>query len=95
MEPAELLALLVELARESGLPIQRVSRQPVFEGLSPSSSGVCKVKGEVRVLLSDSDPVEERVRVLAMALRRERAEILAGRFLPPALRELLEGEPEP
>lgn len=90
MEPAALLQVLVELAGETGLPVSRVAGQPVFEGLSPSSSGVCRVRGEVRVLLSDSDPVPERIRVLARALLEGRGAELEGRFLPPAVRECLE-----
>ena len=67
MDEAALFQALEELARETGLPLQRVSRQPVFEGLSPSSSGVCKVRGEVRVLISDSDPLPVQIDVLARA----------------------------
>lgn len=95
MEEAALLEALLELARETGLATQRVSRQPVFEGLAPSSSGACKVRGEVRVLLSDSDPPAERIRVLAEVLRRERGEALEGRFLAPAVRRVLEGGDPP
>ena len=90
MEPRELLEALVELARETGLPVQRVGARPAFDGLTPSASGVCKVRGEVRVLLSDSDPVPERVQVLARALARGREQQLEGRFLAPAVRECLE-----
>ena len=90
MEEAALLEALVELAAETGITVQRVSRQPVFEGLSPSSSGVCRVRGEVRVLLSDSDPAAARIRVLARALAAGPQEALEGRFLPPALRACLE-----
>ncbi|MGH0029710.1 MAG: hypothetical protein ACQGVC_07960 [Myxococcota bacterium] len=90
MDERDLLEALVELAAETGLAVQRVSRQPVFEGLSPSSSGTCRVKGELRVLLSDSDPPAARIGVLARALARERGERLAGRYLAPALRECLD-----
>jgi hypothetical protein len=90
MEPAALLEALVALAGETGLPVRRVGETPAFEGLSPSSSGVCRVRGEVHVLLADSDPLPERIRVLARALSEGRAEELAGRFLPPAVRECLE-----
>lgn len=90
MEPAALLDLLVELAGETGLVVGRLSRQPAFEGLSESASGVCRVRGEVRVLLSDSDPLPDRIQVLARALQEARAGELEGRFLPPAVRECLD-----
>lgn len=90
MEDLELFQALLELASETGVAVQRVSRQPVFEGLSPSSSGVCRVRGEVRVLLADSDPLPARIEVLARALSGSRREVLEGRFLAPALRECLD-----
>ena len=91
MEPAALLEVLVLLAAETGLVVQRVAGQPAFEGLPPSSSGVCTVRGEVRVLLSDSDPLAARIQVLARALQSRCGAELEGRFLPPAVRQCLEG----
>lgn len=90
MEAPALLGALVELAESLGLAVQRVGRQPVFEGLSPSSSGTCRVRGEVRVLLADSDPLEVRIEVLARALRELAGPELEERFLPPAVRACLE-----
>ena len=92
MEAAELLEALVELAASVGLVVQRVGRQPAFEGLSPSSSGTCRVRGEVRVLLADSDPLEARIEVLARALRAAAGPALEERFVPPAVRACLEAE---
>jgi len=94
MEERALLEALLELARESALPVQRLGRQPIFEGLSPSSSGVCRVRGELRVLLADSDPVPARIAVLARALHSERGAALQERFLAPALRECLDAAAE-
>lgn len=93
MTPEALLEALHALAGEVGLPVQRVGRQPAFEGLAPSSSATCVVHGEVRVLLADSDPVAVRVAVLARALRRVAGERLEARFLPPAVRACLEEGP--
>ncbi len=93
MEPAALLDALALLAAETGLVVQRVAGQPVFEGLPPSSSGVCTIRGEVRVVLSDSDPLSARIQVLARALRSRCGAELEGRFLPPAVRQCLEGLP--
>jgi hypothetical protein len=92
MDASALLHCLLELAGETGLAVRRVGRQPAFEGLPLGSSGVCRVRGELRVMLFDSDPVPERIRVLARALREIRGAELEGRFLPPAVRECLERE---
>lgn len=89
MEPAALLEALLELAREAGLVVQRVGRQPAFD-LPPVASGVCRLRGEMRVLLADADPLAERIRVLARALCECAAADLEGRYLPPAVRECLE-----
>ena len=93
MEPAALLEALAVLAAETGLVVQRVGGQPAFEGLSPSSSGVCRIRGEVRVLLSDSDPLVARIQVLARALQSRCGAELEGRFLAPAVRQCLEELP--
>jgi hypothetical protein len=64
------------------------------------ASGVCRVRGELWVVLSGSDPPEARAAVLAGALRAQRGDWLESRYLAPALREWLgggpgEGPPEP
>ena len=95
MESAALLEALVDLAREVGWEVSRVGRQPVLDGLSPSSSAVCRVRGKVLVFMADSDPVEVRAEVLARALRERIGDALEDRFLAPAVRACLEGrEPE-
>jgi hypothetical protein len=90
MDPGALLERLVELARETDLSVQRVGRAPAVDGVSPSASSVCRVRGELRVMLSDADPLSRRIQVLARALAEARAAQLEGRFLPPAVRECLE-----
>jgi hypothetical protein len=92
MEAPELLEALRELAQACGLEVQRVGRQPAFEGLSPSSSGSCRLRGKVRVLLADSDPLEVRIEVLARALRETAGAALEERFLPPAVRARLDAD---
>jgi hypothetical protein len=90
MDAPALLDCLLELATDTGLPVSRVGRQTAFEGLPLAASGMCRVRGELRVMLFDADPVAERIRVLARALREGRSAELEGRFLPPAVRECLE-----
>jgi hypothetical protein len=90
MQTPELLEELLGLADACGLAVQRVGRQPACEGLSPSSSGSCRLRGKLRVLLADSDPLEVWVEVLARALRESAGPALEQRFLPPAVRARLE-----
>lgn len=84
MSPAELLAALLELAREAGLEVRRVSAEEA------QTSGVCRLRQRIWVLLSNADPVEERVGVLAGALRDHASDACEARYLPPAVRAVLE-----
>ncbi len=89
MQPAELHDALLELAREAGL---RVERLPATrDGDAATRSGVCRLRGELRVLLAPGDGVEDRIEALAAGLRAFGAGPLEGRWLPPAVRARLEG----
>jgi len=89
MEPAELHERLLELAREAGL---RVERLPAArEADAPTRSGVCRLRGELRVLLAPGDGIEDRIEALAAGLRALGTAPLEGRWLPPAVRARLEG----
>jgi hypothetical protein len=88
MTPPELLAALAALAEETGLRVRRVPADP--EG-GPLASGVCRVRGELVVVLVASDRDEERIDVLARALRSHAGPALEARWLPPAVRARLEG----
>lgn len=91
MEGAQLLAALLELARESGLRVRVVRRAAeVAPGDPPPRSGVAILLGEPFVLISELDPVEERIEAVAQAVRRHAPQVLEGRYLPPAVRERLE-----
>lgn len=84
MEPLDALAQLVALASEAGMRIRPAASAGLLE------SGVCRVKGEVWLVLVPSDPIEHRIRVVAGALRSHAPAFLEERWLPPALRSLLE-----
>ena len=83
MTPAELLAALTALAEELGLRVRPA--QPDVEA-GPLASGVCRVRGEILVVLVASDSEEERIAVLARALRAHAGSTLDERWLPPAVR---------
>ncbi|HEY5657120.1 MAG TPA: hypothetical protein VIY27_04975 [Myxococcota bacterium] len=83
MEPAQLLVALLDLARDTGLPVRTL-------GGGDAASGVCRVRGALWALLAESDPVPRRVAVLAQALRSHAPDLLERRYLPPAVRDCLE-----
>ena len=88
VENTELLDFLVDLAREAGIDVRVLSRAGAGE--VPPESAVCRVRGSLWVILSASDLPEQRIAVLAGALREHAGEALEGRYLPPAVRALLE-----
>lgn len=87
MSPEALLEALDALARELGLEVRRVPR--AGEG-AETSSGVCRLRERVWVLLSPADPPARRAAVLAAALREHAGDALESRYLPPAVRAQLE-----
>ncbi len=92
MELSELLARLADLAREAGLEVREL--HAAKDGQPAPSSGVCRVRGETWVLLAASDALEERIEVLARALKTHAADFLESRYLPPAVRARLARQPE-
>ena len=90
MEPAQLLAALLELARDVGLRVRALGGGWGADAALPAASGVCRVRGELWVLLADSDPVARRLDVLASALCNHAPDLMERHYLPPAVRECLE-----
>jgi hypothetical protein len=90
VESAQLLAALIELARDAGLHVRALGAGPVGDAAPPATSGVCRVRGELWVLLTDADPLNRRVEVLAGALCDCAPDLVERHYLPPAVRECLE-----
>lgn len=84
MSPTELLAALLELSREVGLEVRAAPSGDA------TTSGVCRLRDRVFVLLAAGDPHERRVAVLAAALREHAGEACEARYLPPAVRAALD-----
>lgn len=91
MENAELMKALLEIADGAGLEVRSPAGRPAGEGEPALSSAVCRLRGDVWVVLSGQDPVEVQIDVLARALREHAADYLEGHFLPPAVRARLGG----
>jgi len=85
--PAEILDALAALAEETGLRVRRV---PGDRGEDPRSEARSAACGELWVVLVASDTEEERIAVLARALRAHAGPALEARWLPPAVRARLE-----
>ena len=86
MSPTELFEALLALAREVGLEVRRVG------SADAETSGACRLRERIFVLLAASDPLEQRIAVLARALRDHAGPACESRYLPPAVRAALEGE---
>jgi len=92
---AEILLQLVELAEAAGLRVRPIRGTSSAEGEPAARSGLCRVRGELWIVLASHDSFEERIAVVAEALRREASEWLQSRYLPPALRARLYSEKDP
>ncbi len=92
MSDAELLEQLGELALAAGLTL-RTHRGGAAE--RRVASGVCRVRGEIWIVLAADDPLAERIEVVAEALRVHAADYLESRYLPPAVRQRLGSGEEP
>lgn len=83
-----MLARLVDLAREQGLHVREVRGGGDAD---PSTrSGVARLRDDVYVVLVSSESLEDRIEVVAAALRAHRPGAFEGRYLPPALRRRLD-----
>ena len=71
-----------------GVEVRTVSSGEV--GLSPPTSAVCRVRGSIWVVLSSADPVSIQLEVLGEALRDHAPGVIERRFLPPAVRAILD-----
>jgi hypothetical protein len=91
MEREELLQQLVSLARESGIAVRSDGAVRGAEGETGPRSGLCRLRGEPLLVLLASDGLEDRIAAAAEALRQIAPDLLEGRYLPPAVREALEG----
>ena len=90
MNPEALQEELVELARAAGFEVRRSTGNPASDRDLPISSGVCRVRGSIWVVLTPSEPFHEQNTVLASALRDHAASMLETRYLTPALRAWLD-----
>lgn len=87
MTTEELLDALGELARELDLEVRRGAPGDA------ATSGVCRLRGRVWVVLSANDPPARRLAVLGAALREHAGEACDARYLPPAVRAALGSGP--
>jgi hypothetical protein len=87
VEPAEVLAHLVALAGEAGIRVRAATGAE-----AALESALCRVRGELWLVLVPSDPLEHRIQVVVRTLREHVPALLEERWLPPAVRARVEGE---
>jgi len=93
MTDAQLLEAFLDLARELALEVRVVGSRAARSGLdseSPPASALCRVKGQLWVVLSAADPASEQIDLLARALQIHAGAALEERHLAPALRQRLD-----
>ena len=90
MDESQILETLFELAGEAGMKVRAGGGAKLGEDLPPVASGVCKVRGELWVVLAASDSVPIQIETLATALRIHAADLIEERHLPPAVRAFLD-----
>lgn len=86
MRPEEILERLEDLAE--GINYKVVYARLV-DAEVPFSGGSCTLRGQPLIILEQDLSWEEKIKVLAQELRKFD---WSGVFLPPKIRELLEGE---
>jgi hypothetical protein len=92
MHAEDLLDQLADLARAAAITVRVIDRSR--DGERETRSGACLVNGEVWVMLSPAESIEERVDVLAAALATHAADFLEARYLPPAIRARIDAARE-
>ena len=88
MEPQTQLNALIDLAESLGITVRRVPSAGGVSGERPGGALV-RLRGKEMIFLDPSAGVADRIDVVAAALRG-RGE-LADKFLPPEIRELIDG----
>ena len=89
LDTTELFDAMVTLAREVGLEVRITEPSPIGTETNVSS-GTCRVRDSVWIVLSQADPREHQIEVIAGALRTHAGSLLEERWLPPALRESID-----
>jgi len=90
MDEKDVLEVLFELAAEAGIRVKVAGRGAGGADAGPLASGVCRVRGELWVVLSSSEPVGAQIRTLAWALRAHAPALIEERHLAPAVRAALD-----
>jgi hypothetical protein len=88
MSPSELRSQLEGVARRLGVSVR-------FEAFEPGArrrGGLCKVRGEARILVDSGGSLLEQIATLERALRELDLE---GVFVPPLVRARIEGQRRP
>jgi len=92
VEAVDLAQHLVDLAEAAGFEVRSLPGGAPGGAGETASSGVCRVRGSIWVLLDPTDPVEDHISVLVSALETHAPAFLEDRYLPPAVRQRIRGD---
>jgi hypothetical protein len=92
VEAVELAQHLVDLAEAAGFEVRSLRGSASGGDGETASSGVCRVRDSIWVLLDVTDPVEDHITVLVSALETHAPAFLENRYLPPAVRQRIRGD---
>jgi len=92
VDEVDILEALFELAGEAGFEIRAGGRLSPDD--PPLESGVCRLRGQLYMVLSANESVSMQIEALGSALREHASELLDQRHLPPAIRSVLESPRE-
>ena len=79
----------MELARDEGLRVREVGGRSA-DAEPATRSGVARLHDVVYVVLIASEPLEDRIEVVAAGLREHRPGAVESHYLPPAVRSRLD-----
>jgi hypothetical protein len=88
MDSPTRLRLLLDLAEEIGIVLRRVPA--AGDDAEHPGGALVRLKGREILFLDPTAPVDDQLSVVAAALRGRQE--IENRFLPPEVRQLLEGE---
>ncbi len=88
VDETDILENLFELARAAQFQIRAAGRLGPDD--PPLTSGVCRLRGQLYIVLSAGESVPMQIDTLATALREHGGDFLQDRHLPPAIRELID-----
>lgn len=88
VDESDILEVLLDLAESAGFQVRPGGQLGPDD--PPLASGVCRLRGQLFVVLSANESVPMQIDTLAGALREHASSLLESQHLPPAVRAVLD-----